>query len=148
MASAHEQQAKVRLHPWYTGIFSKFAFGWAVLFFGGGVPWVTVQFVTSGRARELPAALLLSAAVGAIFFWQLRQRPTVYGSADGLDLTWPWGQKRHLPWEDVLDVQDITLPWSGRPQFRLGLRQGSLILYARRDFPERIYHLKLTRPTE
>jgi len=109
---------------------------------------MTVQFVTSGRARELPPALLISAAMGAIFFWQLRQLPTVYGNADGLDLTWPWGQKRHLPWEDVLDVQDITLPWSGRPQFRLGLRQGSLILYARRDFPERIYQLKLTRPTE
>jgi hypothetical protein len=83
----------------------------------------------------------------AVSYWQLRQRPKVYGSEYGLDLVWVWGQKRNLPWDDVHDVQEVSSAWNTSPRFRLGLSHGSLTFYARADFPERSQQLKLTRPT-
>ena len=147
MASSFGTARAVKLHTFFGGGSARFKLFCVALVACGPLPWMIVHFALAGQARALVAPLGFLSGLFAVLAVQLRRQPKIYGSDGGLDLEWAWGTKRHLQWDDIRDVQELVSLGPSGVSFRLGLRTGSLVLCARRDFPERIYHLKLTRPT-
>lgn len=146
MRRVRTPQGVVRLHSFFGAGTARVRLICIVLFVAVPLPYTVVHLVRAGLGHELVAPLFFFAGLCLFVFLQLRQQPKIYGSDAGLELEWPWGTTRHLAWNDVVDVQQVSLTRLAGVAFRLGLRHGSITIQARDDFPERIYQLKLTQP--
>jgi len=146
MAKAAIPAGALELHTGRYGGSARLLFVWSSVCVCLLVPWLTADFIRTGDQGDKTLLSLLGLFC-VVSFFQLRQRPKIYGSESGLDLEWAWGKRLHLPWAEVHDVRQLAFPPFGGARFRLGLSRGSIRFYACPDFAEKIYRLKLTLPT-
>jgi hypothetical protein len=95
-----------------------------------------------GGALSRFAMFLLLAGVG---YWQLSERPKIYGSTAGIEIEWPWGKRRHFDLADIVEVERAG--WGDGSNafgvvYLMRHRTGRLRFYAREGFAAQVEWLK------
>ncbi len=131
---------RVCLHTALYGGSARSTFWLTVLALAVAVPAVLVNLLR--HHGDGAWFLLMLPLFGSIIYVQLRERPEIYGTLQGLDLEWAWGKKRHLAWREIRSIECNSLVNVHARRFRLRLARGSLDLFARKDFLAVIDELK------
>jgi hypothetical protein len=138
VSAAHRE--RVVLHTLTYGASARFLFVASALALCVGLP----IFLVYALQRDQPIAHLFPLVVLFCIsaFVQLRERPEIYATADGLDLKWAWGKKRHIRWQEIRSIECNSLLNMHGKRFRLSLTRGSVDVFARNDLLRAIEDLK------
>ena len=134
------QRERVALHTLMYGGSARFLFVISSLALCIGLPVLLVYSLQHDQPISWLFPLVVLFCISA--FVQIRERPEIYGTPDGLDLEWAWGKKRHIRWQEIRSIECNSLLNMHGKRFRLSLTHGSADVFARNDLLRVLEELK------